>query len=155
MAGDVSRRDDRDALLERAQQRDARRQDRGLLDLGPQQLLVRTLEAEPREREAERGVGRVEDVARGRRRLEDVAAHADLLRALPGKEQCEHGGRYSSFGLDDVAAAIDAAVRHTRCGGFGSPHCGHLLRAGVPSASCDRRWSRLDFEVFRFGNGHQ
>jgi len=43
------------------------------------------LEAEAREREAEHLVRAVEDLASRRRRLVDVAAHADLLASLPGK----------------------------------------------------------------------
>ena len=49
VARDVGGRDGA-ALLERAQQCDARRQDRRLLDLGAAQLVLRSLEAEPRER---------------------------------------------------------------------------------------------------------
>ena len=54
------------------------------------------LEAELREREPERGVGALEDLARGARRLADVAPHADFLGALPGKEQREHPAHSSS-----------------------------------------------------------
>ena len=81
----------RAALLERAQQRDARGEDRGLLDLGAPQLRPRAL----RSRAATAGSRarrrpRRRPRARPPRRLADVAAHADLLGALPGEEQREH-----------------------------------------------------------------
>ena len=60
---------------------------RGLRIARRHQLIVGTLEAEPRERNAERRVGLLED---GRGRWEsggEILSHPRLLRSLPGKEQ--------------------------------------------------------------------
>src|SRR6185295_19736905 len=51
------------------------------------ELLVGPLEAEPRQPVSERGVGLVEDRARGRVPLRQRFAHADLLRALTGEKE--------------------------------------------------------------------
>jgi hypothetical protein len=70
---------DRHPLLEGSQQRDPGREDGGLLDLGPQQFFFGPFEAELREREAERGIRRVEHLARGGRHLVGIPSHPHFL----------------------------------------------------------------------------
>ena len=53
------------------------------------QLLLGPLEAEPRKREPEHGVGLLEHRARRRRRLAQGLAHSDELGALAGEEERE------------------------------------------------------------------
>ena len=78
------------ARSQHAQRRDAGGQDRRLRVGGERQLLLGPLEAELRQREAERGVGLVEHrrAPRARRRA-SARAHADLLRALAREQERE------------------------------------------------------------------
>src|SRR5580765_6306050 len=62
------------------------REDRRLGVLRRGQLLFRSLEHQLRQRDAERFVDRAEDVARRRKSLRQIFAHADFLRALPRAE---------------------------------------------------------------------
>ena len=43
----------------------------------------------------------------------------------------------------------------TRCGRFGCLQFGQTCRRGTEIPCCARRLSRLDLDVFRFGNGHE
>ena len=69
-------------------------EDRGLRVLGELELVFGAFEDELGEREAEGFVGLVEDGAGGGEVVVEVAAHADGLRALAGKEEgwfgCTH-----------------------------------------------------------------
>ena len=77
-------------LLQGSQQRHARGQDRRLLDLRAQKVVFRAFEAELRQCEAEHLIRRIEGASGSIGRLVDIAAHADLLGTLAGKEQREH-----------------------------------------------------------------
>ena len=136
------------ALLERAQQRDARRQDRGLLELGAAQLVLRALEAERARAGSRARASAASKTARAAaRRLVDVAAHADLLGPLPGKEQRQHRARSVLLGLDHGAAAVVPQFRHTRCGSARLVALRAVRARRRRSAWCARRWSRRAREV--------
>ena len=87
-------------LLEHRVQRGRDGEDRRLRVLGELELIVRTFEAELRDREAEGGVDVVEDAARGRILLGDVPAHAGVLTPLAGEDE---GGVVFHGGADDSA----------------------------------------------------
>src|SRR5213594_912830 len=74
-------------LDERLEDRDAGGEDGRLGDRRVIETLGRPLEADLCELVAERAAGLLEGLAGVRRRLVDRAAHADYLRALPGKDE--------------------------------------------------------------------
>ena len=73
-----------------AMDRQADGQNRRLRILGQRQGFNRALETERAERLAERLVGLFERGTSGRRRLRERLAHADSLRTLSGKDECNH-----------------------------------------------------------------
>jgi hypothetical protein len=117
------------------------------LNLGPQQLLFRSFEAELRERESERCIGRVEDRTRRSGRLVDVVTHPDFLGALPGKEQSEHLDLVL-VGLQDFTASIRAATRANAM----RPLRLAALRTVTTSRCTDRivRTTLISFRLRRF-----
>ena len=68
-------------------------EDRGLGVLGELELVFGAFKDELREREAERLVGLLKGGASGGEVVGEVAAHADGLRTLPGKEKGWFGHR--------------------------------------------------------------
>src|SRR5476649_1379646 len=66
------------------------REDRRLRMLGQRQLILGAVEDDAAERLAERRVGLVERLAADRERVGQGAAHANLLRALSGKDESDH-----------------------------------------------------------------
>ena len=79
----------REPRFEIPERGDRMRQDRRLSVRGQLELLLRALEAQPRQRKPQRRIGLLEDPPRGVRRIEQGLAHPDRLRALPGKEKRE------------------------------------------------------------------
>jgi len=75
-------------LAQHAEHRDRGGQDRRLRVPGERQLVLGALEAELRDREAERGVGLLVRALGGLVGVREVAPHADALRALAGKQEC-------------------------------------------------------------------
>ena len=69
------------------------REDGGLGVLRERELVLRPLPHEPREPDAERRRRRLEDIARGRKPLGQVTAHADLLAPWPGQSSSATAGR--------------------------------------------------------------
>ena len=78
-----------DRLDERFQDRDARRQDRGLGNGRVVEILRRPGEADLRKLVPDCAVGLIENVAGARRLLVDRLAHANDLRALTRENECE------------------------------------------------------------------
>ena len=69
---------------------DAHGQDRRLRVFGEQQLRLWTLEAQAAQRLAKRIVGLVERLPTDRECIGQGLAHSDFLRALAGKDECNH-----------------------------------------------------------------
>ena len=76
--------------FEQAAGRDADRKDGGLRVLGQRELVVRAFEAERAQRLAERGIGFGKRLAADWKGVGERLAHADLLRALSRKDECNH-----------------------------------------------------------------
>jgi hypothetical protein len=76
------------------------REQRGLRVVRERQVVRGPLEAQRRERDAERRVDRLEGLARGGMRVGEVEAHSRLLRPLAGKEE---------YDVHDVRGAIRTA----------------------------------------------
>ena len=75
-------------FLENGVQRRRNGEDGRLRVLGQLELIVRPLEAECRERKAERGVDVIEDPPRRRISRGDVLPHPGVLASLPGEDEC-------------------------------------------------------------------
>src|SRR5204862_2481827 len=78
------------------------------------ELVDRPLEAELRQREAQRGVGLVEDGPGSRPLVEERAAHAHPLRALARKEERQPGHRYHLTAADAQARPPPSAENSNR-----------------------------------------
>ena len=76
------------ALFEHRVNRSRHRENCRLRVLRQLQLILGTIEAEVRDRVAERGVDVIEHAPRRRKRLGDIAPHAGVLAPLPGKNEC-------------------------------------------------------------------
>ena len=83
---------------------DAHRENRGLRVFRQRQLVLGPFEDRAAERLAKRRVGVLEGPAADGKRIGERAAHADLLRSLPGKDERDHW-------WGTAAAAISRSMR--------------------------------------------
>ncbi len=100
------------------------RENRRLGVLGEQQPFFGPIEAQPAQRFAERRIGFVERLPAEGKRVGQSLAHADLLRALPGKNECNHrvettscaslSSRRSLTHLAAIAMALRTALTDER-----------------------------------------
>ena len=91
------------ARCQQPERGDADSQDRRLRVLGQDQLILRALEDHAAERLAQRRVRFVEGLTADRERIGKRLAHADLLRALTGKENGDHAISRSTRSMKRLA----------------------------------------------------
>src|SRR5438552_1507198 len=108
-----------DRLDERFQDRHARRQDRRLGDRGVVEVPRWAGEANLRELVPNRPVRLVERIAGARRLLVDRASHADDLRALTRKHECEISHlRHNDSGRTSPRRGLSIIPLHSPCSEF-------------------------------------
>ncbi len=108
-------------LLEQPAHRDAHRQDRGLRVFGQRQAIRGTVEDQIAQRLAERRIGFGKRLRADLELIGERLAHADRLRALSGKHECDHDSatvtafisalRRSIIWLPAIRDAIATALR--------------------------------------------